>query len=118
MRADRRKIRRRGRAGCVRRGGLAAAGSLPGVVPQPARRAVRDRPPLAAAGATTVIVSGWGSSTAAPSSTRWGFGAFAGAAAATALTYLLSTLVRSESAVGLLLTGVPSAPCSTPFCGC
>lgn len=59
----------------------------------------------AALGATMVIVSGW-DVRAMTFVNPVGLGAFVGALTATALTYLLSSLVRSDSAVGLLLTGV------------
>jgi iron complex transport system permease protein len=93
-------------AACVG-AGLAAAGSAyQGLFRNPlAEPFVIGAASGAALGATTVIVTGWGNS-ATLLINPVGLGAFAGALAATALTYLLSTLVRSESAVGLLLTGV------------
>jgi iron complex transport system permease protein len=59
----------------------------------------------AALGATVVIVSGWQGMGALPLSPV-PFGAFVGALTAATLTWLLSSLVQTESVVGLLLTGV------------
>jgi iron complex transport system permease protein len=59
----------------------------------------------AALGVTAMIVSGW-QGPAAHLVSPEPFGAFVGALTAASLTWLLSSLLRTESVVGLLLTGV------------
>ena len=93
-------------AACIGAGLAAAGAGYQGLFRNPlAEPYVVGAASGAALGATMVIVSGWqgpmpGLASAVP------FGAFVGAIVAAGTTYGLSTLVRSDSIAGLLLTGV------------
>jgi iron complex transport system permease protein len=93
-------------AACVGAGLAAAGTAYQGLFRNPlAEPFVIGTASGAALGATAVIVTGW-QGPAAHLVSPVPLGAFAGALAAALLTYLLSATVRSESVVGLLLTGV------------